>query len=392
MRRIEDNVRKMKVLTGLQNATSITPVLVVYLASKGVSLADVLWLQALFSVAMLVLEVPSGYLSDRWGRKPTLVTGSVCGLAGVVVYMLGTSMWQFVIAELFLAALFAFHSGTNDALTRESLAAVGRENEYRSVKRSQDVYFFGSQAISAILGGLIATFSLQGVFVVEMLAFAGALVVTLTLVEPKRHIAQEAEEMQSMMQVFFDTIGRPTPLRNIIVISSAISLMTLTLFWFTQPYQQQVDFPLELYGVTHAIALIGAILMGKVVARLEGRVGDYTLLATVAGLVTGSFLLLSFSSTWLGVIWLVVGRSLWGSVRPIVSDLINQMVVSNSVRATVLSVQSFLTRLLFAGVAPLVALVIERVSLQAAIFFCGVVGGAAILVVFVRLRTKLAWN
>ena len=54
------------------------PIAVPFFQSKGLSMQEVFSLQALFAVAVLAMEVPSGYLADRLGRKPTLIIGAVC--------------------------------------------------------------------------------------------------------------------------------------------------------------------------------------------------------------------------------------------------------------------------------------------------------------------------
>ena len=54
------------------NAYFWTPMFVLYFLEH-MSLADVLRLEAIDDIAVVVLEVPSGYFSDRIGRQPTLL-------------------------------------------------------------------------------------------------------------------------------------------------------------------------------------------------------------------------------------------------------------------------------------------------------------------------------
>src|SRR6266404_6603763 len=47
-----------------------------YLTTQGISMRQFMELQAVFAIVILAGEVPSGLLSDLWGRKKTLLLGS----------------------------------------------------------------------------------------------------------------------------------------------------------------------------------------------------------------------------------------------------------------------------------------------------------------------------
>jgi MFS family permease len=55
----------------------IVPVIAPFFESKGLSLAQVFYLQALYASAIVILEAPSGYLADRVGRRTVLLIGSI---------------------------------------------------------------------------------------------------------------------------------------------------------------------------------------------------------------------------------------------------------------------------------------------------------------------------
>ena len=54
----------------------VIPVWVPYLATQGITMRQFMELQAVFAIVILCGEVPSGLLSDLWGRKKTLLLGS----------------------------------------------------------------------------------------------------------------------------------------------------------------------------------------------------------------------------------------------------------------------------------------------------------------------------
>src|SRR5207244_12767442 len=54
----------------------VIPVWVPYLATLGITMRQFMELQAVFAIVILCGEVPSGLLSDLWGRKKTLLLGA----------------------------------------------------------------------------------------------------------------------------------------------------------------------------------------------------------------------------------------------------------------------------------------------------------------------------
>lgn len=60
----------------------VMPIIAIYWQDQGLTIQDIFLLQVIFSVAIVVLEVPSGYFADVFGRKSSLVLGVLTGTLG----------------------------------------------------------------------------------------------------------------------------------------------------------------------------------------------------------------------------------------------------------------------------------------------------------------------
>ena len=76
------NIRIVYAMAFFHTFMLISPVLVPFFESKGLSLSEIFYLQAIFAIAIVLLEAPSGYLADKIGRRAVLVVGSVAHGAG----------------------------------------------------------------------------------------------------------------------------------------------------------------------------------------------------------------------------------------------------------------------------------------------------------------------
>src|SRR6056297_1948407 len=125
------NLPLLNLFAGLKMA--LFPMAIITLFWKdqiGLSLTEILLLQAIFSVATLVMEYPSGYLSDRIGYRFTLHLACLLGIAGWTVYTFAGSFAGVLLAEILLGMSYAFISGADSALLYETLRQSDREEEY----------------------------------------------------------------------------------------------------------------------------------------------------------------------------------------------------------------------------------------------------------------------
>ena len=67
------------------------PIVVPFYESNGLSMKDIMILQAVYSIAIVVLEIPSGYLADVIGRRKTLIHRGCVWTVGI--YHLQFQFW-----------------------------------------------------------------------------------------------------------------------------------------------------------------------------------------------------------------------------------------------------------------------------------------------------------
>ncbi|MEO1468453.1 MAG: MFS transporter, partial [Pseudomonadota bacterium] len=150
------------------------------------SAAEAILLYAVYDVATTALEVPSGWMSDRLGRRLTLIASAVAGMAGAAVLAAGASFEAFVLGQVLMGASMAFASGTDSAFLYESLAAEGRGGDTEREEVRAWRFSFSALAVSAALGGALAMGAPALPYAVTALALGGALAIGLAFREPAR--------------------------------------------------------------------------------------------------------------------------------------------------------------------------------------------------------------
>jgi len=147
----EFNIRCYPLYKACISALAWLPVFFLYFSSH-LGVADVLRLEVVYFLSVVALEVPSGFVSDRIGRRKTLLLACWFLITAYVCFVLAPNFAILALGQFFLAAGIASQSGTDTALHYESLAACGRENEYGQREAHAERMSFAANASAALVG------------------------------------------------------------------------------------------------------------------------------------------------------------------------------------------------------------------------------------------------
>lgn len=379
------NIWKLYLLNALHGAIFFIPIIIPFYRENGISLMQAFLLEAIFSIEVVLLEIPTGYLSDRWNRKYTIVTACAFSTMGWLMYAIGTGFTYFLAGEILMGFGASLLSGTLEAITYDTLLEQGKTEHYKRISGNQFFATFGTESIASIVGGFIAVTSLRNAAWVTVASPLLGFFIALTLCEPRRHKLEGTQHLKTLWRICTGTLIRSTPLRSIIALHGVIGAMTLSLFWLTQPYQTLVHLPLALFGITHAIIVGAGALSSRFTHAISKRIDDRLFLLLIAAAVVMSYLGLGSSLSLWALLFFLTGRVAWGFLSPLTSDMINRMTTSE-IRATVLSIRALGWRLLFALASPLIGYAADVWSLKQALLLTGAIGGIAIVITFLLMQ------
>ena len=380
---LKSNIWKLYIIKAFRWFMLVMPIIVLFFQENGLSMCQVFLLQSVFSIVIVISEVPSGYLADIIGRKISIIIGCILAFAGFATYSLSYGFWGFLFAELFLGLSNSFISGADSALIYDSLIEIKSKNEYKKIEgRLLSVGNF-SEGIAGLVGGFLALVSLRTPFYFEAAITFLAIPVAFSLVEPERHKLDNSEgNLKSILRIVKYALHDHAEIKWLIMYSAMIGVAILTMVWFVQPYLKLVQLPLALFGVVWAGLQFSVGIFSFYAHRIELFVGrKRTLILLIILTVLGYCLLSVFRSFW-AIIFIVILYFIRGISYPVLKDYINQTITSD-IRATVLSVTNLVRRLFFSIFGPIIGWVADLYSLSTALMLCGIIflfwGGISLL-------------
>ncbi|RPH99287.1 MAG: MFS transporter, partial [Calditrichaeota bacterium] len=241
---IRSNLWKILFLQAMNWFLLIMPTLVLFFNENGMTLSQVMILQAIFSMSLIAFEVPSGYFSDVVGRRYTLVISTILNSVGLLFMSLSGTFMGFMIAELLLGMSASFVSGTDSALLYDTLESLQRTEEYTKYQGILSSISHFSETLAAIMGGWLAALSLRLPLYVETVLVALTIPVSLMLIEPERKPRNRRAGLADIIQIAKFALAEHKVLKGFITYSSFIASATFTVVWLIQPAVAEAGLPI----------------------------------------------------------------------------------------------------------------------------------------------------
>jgi MFS family permease len=382
------NPRLLVVLSALHFILFPIPIVTLFWMDQiGMSLTDVMTLQAVYSLTIVLCEFPSGYLADRIGYRTSLLLGGVSWVAGWLVYAWAASYGAVLLAEMILGTGAAFMSGADRALLWVSLEATGRGREYTRWEGRVRAAAQTSEAVSAAAGGWLYAIRPRLPFWLQIPTAALGLALIVALREVRRRTATEhRSHLARAWHVVRFTLRRGGRLRAAMALAVALGTSSFVMVWLIQPYMKARGIPPSWFGPLWAAAHAWLAVVSLASARVVGAFGVRATLLGCCLLVPLGYAGLAASTSAWGVAFYLAFMTLRGLQGPILARVMQEDAPPDD-RASVLSLAALLFRLSFVIAGPPIGALVDRVGLNAALAVLTVAftaAGLAALVAFTR--------
>ncbi len=364
-RAYEQNIWKTYVFTFLHALQLWWPIWVIYLTDeRGFSLTQVSGLEALFWLVIVVAEVPTGMVADRFGRKPSLMAAAAFTSVAILVFGLSTNYLIVLLSYVVWGVGLTFQSGADSALTFESLKALGREREYQRVAGVVWGIFSLGVVVGLLLGApLAAATNLRfPILISAALTFAG-LLVAMTFKEPDLPHGEARLPYRALMAESARTAWRTPSVRAMLVLGALLLAAPNASVVFSQPFLDQHHVPIAMFGLAQAPTRGAGMIASLVAYRVSGAFGFRRTFIAGFLLLGGAYALLGGWDSVYAFAGIGVAMTIMSMLLPVVVDYLNQRIPSNQ-RATILSFRQLLTSIMIATIMPLQGLISDHMSLQ----------------------------
>jgi MFS family permease len=342
-------------------------IVVLALQSRGLDVAQIATLFAIYAATTMLTELPFGGLADGIGRKPVFLLATGASLAALTVFILSDTFAPLAFSFALVGLGRALRSGTLDAWFVEGVKARAPGADIQPALARAQLANFTGLGLGAIVGGLLPGLvgseipligqTIYDVSYVASIALTGVVVLYTVLLihEPPRPLDPRAVLVQA--KAVPATIRHAAALAVtqpvILLLLSVLALMLLA----TNPVE--VLWPAVLQTMLEperAAALIGVLTAGYFLAiavgaalapsvnRVFRRRRPITLVAALLGLAFAQACLALQDGVWGFVLTFVLFSVLLGLSETPASSILHAN-VPDSRRSTMLSLRSLVQQM-----------------------------------------------
>ena len=363
------------------------PVIVIFWQNNGLDMLEIYLLQGIFAVAVVLLEVPTGTVADRMGKRTSLLAGCAVFSAGLAMYGASSSFVGFLVGEVVLAVGLTLTSGADSALLYDTLQHLDRAGEYSRREGTARAVQMVGIAMCSVAGGFLGEVSLRATLWLSIIGPVVSFFIALGFVEeggPRRGAASSQgpppPTSSSLIWGAARFVLRHRLVRWHVLFMAVLGGSATWLLWLYQPYMEWIGLPMRAFGVAFALFNLFAAGASKLAHRFDERMGRLGGIVGLMVLQVAPLVLMTLVVSPLSFLFILGHQAVRGMSRPMVSGRILDYTFADK-RATVLSLASLAARLFFALTAGLVGWMARVLPMKESLL-----GQAALLgVVFLAL-------
>lgn len=324
-----------------------------FLLDGGLSNVEAFTANAIYTLGLVLFEIPTGMVADTYGRRTSYLIGAAVQLVGNLLYVwmwyTHGPFWGWGVASLLLGMGYTFFSGALEAWLVDAIRHAGYDGDLDPIFAKNQIVIGAAMLVGTIAGGFIAQVASLGVpYLVraglQLVSFVVALILMKDIGFTAERSAGVIHKIKTLALAGWSYGVKNRPVRWVMFAAPFYMGTGIYGFYAAQPYL------LELFGDKQAIGVAGIAAAGVGATQVAGgfavpfvrrlfRRRTHILIAC-ATLTTVSLVLMGTIQSFAVVVVLLVLWAVSFAVNtPVRQAYINSLIPSRE-RATVLSFDS----------------------------------------------------
>lgn len=313
----------------------------IFFSQQGINPFQISILLSVWSAYVLIFEVPSGAIADRWSRRWIMTIGSVFHTLSYLVWVFFSGFNWFLVGYLLRGTGSFLQSGTKEALVYDHLKQLKMESRYEKYNGYLWVVTSLAFLTASTFAGLLADkFSFTLVLILTVITNIISTVFTIMMPD-----APKAKSTQELSYFHFIKDAFKTAKKNPLLVQAMFYTMTVlavdgVLDEYDQLYVTSIGLPLAGLGIWWGLRMGSEMLAGLVAHKFK-IFGAKKMLENVAVI---SFILLTASALINSIVMIGVLAVCFFcfSIAVILNEGRMQSLIASHQRATISSINALL--------------------------------------------------
>ncbi len=370
---LKRNVPLMYVIGSLMWGRFFVPVLALFYIASQVTLAQFSLIMGIFSLSIVLFEVPTGAFADLLGKRKTLILARFMYIIEVVILAFFNGFWMFFVAKIISGIGVSLSSGTGSAMLFDTLKRQKREDKYKKISGNIGVITNISMAFIFIIGAFLFSITPKLPALVSIPFISAGFILTFFLEEPyKSNKKMTLRNNWTHMKESFKFFRKSNVVKYLSYMSFFTAAAISISLSMSSAYFEQILIPVYLIGVLAFISSMTTAFTSKKADKWEQKLGEKKSLFFIQLIsVLGLFAIALMIPIWGYLCYLLI-PFVSGFSAVVISNYSNKHIITSH-RANILSLQNMFSDVSIFILFPFVGYIQEIKSFGFSFFVFGVI-------------------
>lgn len=312
----------------------------VYFLNNGLNFKQLSILLGVWSLSVIVFEIPSGILADRFGRKSIILLGKLGFLLGILSFIYLKNFPGFLLGMIFWGIHESFISGALEALVYDYIKVNNNENLFNRVLTIATVSREVGLGLGVLIAGVITqigiNYNLIGSVIIAFLGCA----ISFMLPNPKPFAQSQETKLLHFFNNAWSKVKTDTNLVNILVFTLFVLVSYQVISEYFVVSLKELNLNFSVIGILAFLEMMFFSFGASIANRMSTKFYEksYAILSLLMGF--GVLFLTTTALIIVIVAWMVLRVVKANS--EIISNTDWQTRVDSRDRATTTSIRSFM--------------------------------------------------
>ena len=333
------------ILTSIGVGFSV-PIINLFWNSIGMNQTEIGFTQMKFTKEIVCLDIPMGYLADRFNRKILNIIGDIGVSLTFIYYAFARNMYMAILAECLLGVFMAMTNGVDQSFIKYNADKIDSSgNLFKKINTKIYTMRYASSFIVMLIGGFISKYSLRLTIIMSFFPYIIGGIVAFFIKDYADKSERKHKNVLKDMIISTKEIMKTKETKTYILAYIVGKELTHPHIWIFTPLLIMVGVPIEIVSIGWILSEIFKIIGAKIAEKICNIKTSVKFAMSVV--ITFLWMLVLIINTNIFTVWifvlngLICGVSLANLITPL------QETVKEEYQTSVISIASTGARLFY---------------------------------------------
>ena len=321
-------------------------IMTIFWNSIGMNQTDIGFTQMVFTISVLLFDIPLGYIADRFNRKLLNIIGDLGTAVTFLLYATSQNMLMAIISECLLGFFMAMTNGVDQSFIKYNADKIDETGElFKKLNVKVQIARYVALFITTALGGVIAKFSLRIAIAASFGPYFVSGIIAIFIKDENAKLEKKSNNPFKDMAMAIKEILASKKTRVLLLTSVSANEVTHAQIWVLTPLLLLVGVPIEIVSLGWVMNFFMQTIGGRVSLRMIHF--KPKLMYAIPMIIEFAWMIILLIHVNIVTVWLfALNGFVHGLVRSNLETILQES-ARNEVQTSVMSIRSTFCRLIY---------------------------------------------